>query len=180
MNLHMARVAIGLRVRVEARLVEQHSVASPYVLGQELARQVIAHVQKTRLGYFPALDYFQEHADAVESDLLDATRSTGWLVSGLVREEITRRLRAIFSSLRFQTVQVTAFTLPTVRPGAANALHELAQHYTPDRVRINLIATSVMRKALPEAQLIERVDHQLHRWLEPHFASLDVNSIHPV
>ncbi len=180
MNLHMARVAVGLQVRVAARLVEQHSVASPYVIGQELARQVMTYVQKERLGYFPALDYFRDREDALESDLLEAARSTGWLVSGLVREAITKHLRPVFSSLRYQTVQATAFTMPTVRPGTPNALHELALHYTPDQMRINLIATSVMRQPLPEAQMIARVDRQLHRWLEPHFASLDVTSIKSV
>ncbi len=169
-------VAVSLRVKVASQVIEEHSVASPYIVGEELARQIAAYVQKNHIGYYPALDFFHE-SNEVEKDLLDAVESISWLVSSLVRDEIQVRLRTVFSELRFESIQCVAYTLPTVRPGTRNALHELALHYTPDRVRINLVAAPKPEQESDPEIAISLAKTQICRWLKDRFSSFEVTSI---
>ena len=95
-QLHLTRIAVSLQVKISAEAIEQHSVASPYVVGEELARQVAAYVQRERLGYYPALDYFRA-LEVIEPELLQAVENISWLVCGLVREELKTGLRQVGS-----------------------------------------------------------------------------------
>jgi hypothetical protein len=175
-GLHFHRIAVSLQVRVSSGLIEQHTVASPRVVGEALAEQITAYVQREQLGYYPALDYFRKLPD-VDPDLLGAVDSLSWLVCGLVRDEIRRRLRPVFSTLRFESVQIVANTMPTIRPANANALHELARHYTPDQVRLNLLASSLRRQDNDAATAVALAGHLIRRWLENRFSSLQINDI---
>jgi hypothetical protein len=175
-QLNLVRVAVSLQVKLPAEAVEQHSVASPYIIGEELARQVAAYVQRERLGYYPALDYFRT-IEAVDADLLEAAESISWLVCGLVREELRSRLRPVFSNLKFESVQAVAYTMPSVRPGNSNALHDLAQHFTPDQVRVNLVASSIRRQDNDPEIAIKLAKHQICRWLKDRFSSLEITNI---
>ena len=112
-QLNLTRVAVSLQVKVPADAIEQHSAASPYVVGEELARQVAAYVQHERLGYYPALEYFRT-IETIDPELLKAEESISWLVCGLVREELRTRLRAVFSNLKFESVQTVAYTMPGI------------------------------------------------------------------
>ena len=112
-----------------------------------------------------------------DADLLEAAESISWLVCGLVRNELRSRLRPVFSNLKFESVQSVAYTMPSVRPGNSNALHDLAQHYTPDQVRINLIASSIRRQDNDEEIAIKLAKHQICRWLKDRFKSLEITSI---
>lgn len=175
-NLHFSRIAVSLQVRLPATTIEEHAVASPYVVGEQLAQEVTQHVQRERLGYYPALDYFRNVPD-VDPELLNAVESLSWLVCGLVRDEIRARLRAVFSNLRFESMQTLANTLPAIRPGQPNALHELAQHYTPDQVRLNLVATSLRRQDNDPGKAVAMGEHLIRRWLKDRFSQLDINDI---
>ena len=175
-QLNLDRVAVSLQVKLSAETIEQHAAASPYIVGEELARQIAAYVQHERLGYFPALDYFRS-IDEVDDDLIQAAENISWLVSGLVREELRTRLRAVFSSLKFESVQTVAYTMPAVRPGNSNALHDLAQHFTPDQVRVNFIASSIRRRANDPKIAIKLAKHQICRWLKDRFENLEITNI---
>jgi hypothetical protein len=175
-QLNLVQVAVSLQVKLSAEVIEQHSVASPYIIGEELARQVAAYVQNERLGYYPALEYFRTIKE-VDTDLLEAAESISWLVCSLVRDELRNRLRSVFSNLKFESVQTVAYTMPSVRPGNSNALHELAQHFTPDQVRINLVASSIRRQGNNPEIAIKLARHQICRWLKDRFSSLEITSI---
>lgn len=175
-QLNLVRIAVALQVKLSAETIEQHSVASPYIVGEELARQVAAYVQQKRLGYYPALDYFRTTKE-VDAELLQVAESISWLVCGLVREELRTRLRAVFSNVKFESVQTVAYTMPTVRPGNSNALHDLAQHFTPDQVKVNLVVSSIRRQNNEPAISVKLAKHQICRWLKDRFSSLEVSSI---
>ena len=176
-QLNLSRIAVSLQVKISAEAIEQHSAASPYIVGEELARQVAAYVQHERLGYYPALDYFR-NVEAIDPELLEAAESISWLVCGLVQNEIKTRLRAVFSSLTIESIQTVAYTMPGIRPGSSNALHDLAQHYTPDQVRINLVATSIRRQDNDQDVALKLARHQICRWLEDCFTALEITSLH--
>ena len=175
-QLNLVRVAVSLQIKLSAEAIEQHSVASPYIIGEELARQVAAYVQHERLGYYPALEYFRTIKE-VDTDLIEAAESISWLVCGLVRDELRSRLRTVFSNLKFESIQTVAYTMPSVRPGNSNALHDLALHFTPDQVRINLIASSIRRQDNNPEIAIKLAKHQICRWLKDRFNSLEITSI---
>lgn len=176
LNQYLATV----RVRLSEDIVLQHSPSSPLIIGHELAEQIHDYVKKQQMGYYPALDYFMldevKQAGALDPDLLDAAESMSWLVCRLVCNEIQSRLRQVFSSVKFQTVQTIAYTMPAVRFGAANALHDLALHYTPLNVKLELVLSMISKRETDEGfePFIRRA---LHRWLQDSFESIDVSSV---
>jgi len=176
-QLNLTRIAVSLQVKVPAEAIEQHSAASPYIVGEELARQVAAYVQHERLGYYPALEYFRT-VEAIEPELLEAAQSISWLVCGLVQEELRIRLRAVFSNLKIESVQTVAYTMPGIRPGSSNALHDLAQHFSPDQVRVNLVASSICRQDNDQDVAIKLARQQIYRWLKDRFSALEITSMH--
>ena len=175
MSLHIITLAINFKVRLSEASMQGHLSASPYLVGEELARQVSRYATEHRLGYYPAIDFFQENG-GVEQDLLNTVGSISWLVTNLVRDEVRTRLRAAFSSIRFESLQTQAFSMPTVRPGQHNALQLLTEHYTPDQVKVNMVASLVRKQgSLHEAEQLAR--HLVCRWLKNSFESLQISNV---
>ncbi|MDZ7804479.1 hypothetical protein [Thiohalophilus sp.] len=172
MGLQFSRVAASFVVQVSRPVLEQHMVASPEVVGEELARQVALYAQQNSLGYYPALDYFLEHG-GVDAELLNAVESMTWLVTGLVREEIKTRLRPVFSNIRFESIQTLAYTMPSVRPGQNNTLLRLGEHFTPDRVKVAIVATSIRHRDTPETA-VKMAERMIWRWLHEHFEKIEI------
>jgi hypothetical protein len=175
MGLTFSRVVISLVVKVPHSVLEQHMVASPEVVGEELARQVSLYAQQNNLNYYPALDYFIEHG-GIEAELLNAVESMTWLVTGLVREEIKTRLRPVFSSIQFESIQALAYTMPTVRPGQNNTLLRLTEHFTPDQVKVSIIATAIRHRDTPETA-VKMAERMVWRWLHEHFDKIEIAHI---
>jgi hypothetical protein len=143
-QLHISKIHITLVVKVSHAVLAQHLASSPGVVGEMLTNQIAERVNEQKLGYFPALDFFQQQG-SVDADLLDAAQTIGWFSARYAREEIQRRLRPFFSTISFQSVHTQAFSLPPVRPNQLNAWQALCAHYTPDTVKIDIIA-SVLKK----------------------------------
>lgn len=175
MSLHLNKATLTLLVQLPAHVFERHLPASPLVVGTALAEQVTQHVQAEHLGYFPALDYFKEHSGAVEQELLEAVDHIAWFACSQVRGEVQRKLRPIFASLNFQSIQAQAFTMPTVRPHQLNAQRDLIRHYTPDSVKLVLQASSFQKSAQQET-MAKWASHLAYRWLQESFASMEVTS----
>ncbi|MFP5507229.1 MAG: hypothetical protein ACLGH6_13620 [Gammaproteobacteria bacterium] len=175
MNLHLNRAALTLVVQLPEQIFTRHLPASPQVVGEALAEQVIAYAQREHLGYYPALDYFKDHAGAVDGDLLDAADHIAWFACNQARAEIQRKLRPVFSSLSVQSIQSLAFTMPGVRPNQPNARHELARHYTPDRAKLVLLVNAFQKSAQEEA-MAKWASHLAYRWLKDSFANIQVTS----
>lgn len=148
-QLHVSKIHISMLVTVPYETLERHLPSSADVVGEALTDQVLAAVKKQNLGYFPPLDFFQKQG-AIDQDLMDAAETIGWFAAKMVREEIHRKMRAFFSTISFQSVQCTAFTMPNVRPSQPNAYHALLMHYTPNTVKLDLVATVLKKQARPE------------------------------
>jgi len=169
------RVAATLDLKVSQQDLEKQLPASPYVVGEEIAEQAIAYEDENHLGYYPAIDFLKQQ-DAIEKDLLNTIENIAWLVSNLIREEITRRLRPTFSNIQFENIQLHAFKMPSVRPNKKNARHDLAAHYTPDHAHVSIITTSI--KHYDDAVTSERMTKNLiHRWLNDYVDGLEITSV---
>jgi hypothetical protein len=173
--MKVTQIALGVKVVIDPVSLEEHAAASADVIGKELARQVAEYSRSNKLGYFPALDYFRDHEDAVDKELLDAADNLSWLATRLVREEVRKRLRPLFASLRFDAIQNLAFTMPPIRPGQPNAMLRLAEHYAPNTVKLDLTASIVTQYDTAQ-DMKGHSSHQVYRWLKDHFESVEVTS----
>lgn len=172
------KVFISLRVEMLPEVWEDHMAASPVVVGENLADFVDHYAREHSLGYYPALEFFRDQG-LIDRDLLDAADGIAWLMARMAREEIRKRLRAAFSSVSFETVQTIAFTMPSVRPGQPNALHDLTRHFTPTALKIDLIVNLIRRN--PETEGLESFARQvLRRWIKDSFARVEVTGSHLV
>lgn len=178
MALNFIKLAIHFTVRLTEDSMQRHMSASPYVVGEELARQISGYARDHELGYYPAIDFFQQNG-GIEKDLLDAAGNISWLVTNMVREEVRIRLRSVFSSIKFESLQTRAYTMPGIRPGQNNAYQLLVDHYTPDQVRVNIIASLIRkRESTHEAELLAR--HQVCRWLKNRFENLEITNVQAI
>jgi len=109
--------------------------------------------RRERLGYYPALDYFQGNA-GLDPHLLRAAREMGDAVAAHVRAVAAETLWPVFSQVRVTRTQVAAFTMPRVSMSAPDAPNALAAHYLPNRVRLELDLAAIEKGAPPEG--IER------------------------
>jgi hypothetical protein len=113
--------------------------------------------------------------DVLEPELVDTAQGIAWFVSELVRSEVISRLRPAFSRIEIEGMQSTAYTMPTVRPSHPNAIYELAEHYTPDEVKITLLVSSIEKSARTEG-MDKLAEHKVRRWLDQHFDTVVVTS----
>ena len=173
--MNVTNVAISVLLEVKPEDLDSHSAAASEIVGREMARAVASYARQNKLGYYPPLEYFQQQPGSVDADLLEAVDNLSWLASRLVREEVRRQLRPIFASLRIDALQNQVFTMPKVRPGSPSALEKLAEHFTPNRVRLQLTAKIINRDG-PEKDFKRYASHLVHRWLKEHFLSVDVLS----
>ena len=171
----VTRVVISLIITVKPEDLDSHSAAATEVVGKELARQIASYEKEKKLGYYPALEFFQDTASTVDADLLDAVDNLAWLATRLVREEVRKRLRPVFSSLRFDAMQNLVYTMPKVRPGKAGSKEMLVQHFTPNKVRLELTAGIVNRDGL-EKDLKRYTSHLVFRWLKEYFQNIEVTN----
>ena len=174
MNLQFTQIALSLIVQVPDAALERHLAASPSVVGAELARQVLEYEQQHHLTYFPAIDYFIQNG-GLEPELLDALQNISWVVTNMVRNELRIKLRPVFSALKFEAIQTTAYTLPTIRPHDANVLDKLIRHYSATTVKVNIIAT-LIQKTLDASAAEKAATSMCYRWLRPQFSHIEVTS----
>ena len=173
-TLHIATVALIIRARLKSADLLQRLPASPYTLGDDIARQAHEFVVRENLGYYPALDYLKKRA-AVNDYLLDAAEQVAAVTGEWVRQHILDRLTPIFSSVRFQSLQITAFALPPIRPGQPQAQAQLARFYTPDTVKCDVLLT-LIRKQPTDDGLEGYASATARRWLADDFAEFEIIS----
>ena len=143
-QLHITKIHISLKVKILNELLERYLASSAPAVGEALTEEVLKSVKKNNMGYFPALEYFQNQGD-LDNDLMDAAETIGWFSAKIAREEVQNKMRGFFSIISFQSVQTIAFTMPSVRPSQHNAHHALIEHYTPNVVKLDIVA-SVLKK----------------------------------
>ena len=171
-SLYITKIHITLQVKVPHELLERHLPSSAEVVGEALTEQVIQAVKKHKLSYFPALDYLEKQGD-IDEDLLEATETISWFACKFVREEVNKKLRAFFSDLSFQSVKCTSYVMPSVRANQINAWNELVEHYTPNTVKLDVVASILKKEEKPKG--LENWSKQLFRRnLEESFDKFEV------
>ena len=171
-SLHITKIHITLQVTVPHELLERHLPSSAEVVGEALTEQVIAGVKKHKLSYFPALDFLEKQGD-IDEDLIDAIDTISWFACKLVREEVNKQLRSFFSELSFQSVKCTSYAMPGVRANQINAWQSLVDHYTPNTVKLDVIASILKKEETPKG--LENWSKQLFRRnLEESFEQFEV------
>lgn len=178
MSLYLNSVTLSIIVQLPEHVFARHLPASPTVVGEALAEQISTYVQAERLGYYPALDYFRAQPGVLEPELLDAAENIAWFTCNQARNEIQRKLRPVFSSLRVQGAQALAFTMPAVRPAQANARRDLIRHFTPDTAKLVLQVNSFQKSEQTET-MAKWASHLAYRWLKDSFARIEVISAQP-
>jgi hypothetical protein len=170
------KVLVILDVQLKPESLQQYLPCSADIIGQTLASIADEYEKENKTGYYPAMDFFKT-LDTVDPDLITSAEQVSWLVSKLARETIQSKLRPIFSSVQFQSIQTLAFSMPKVRPNQADAIEQLAKHYTPDSVKIELVLTMMRRdseaeddRAMPYARKM------MFRWLDAEFESVEVTN----
>lgn len=170
------KVLVTLDVRLKAEVLQQYLPCSADIIGKTLAQIAQEYETTHKAGYYPAIEFFKT-LDGVDPDLIDSAEQVAWLVSKLARETIQKKLRPIFSSVSFQSIQTLAFSLPKVRPNDTKAVELLSRHYTPDSVKIELVLTMIRRDSDSADERAEPYARKMmFRWLESSFESVEVTS----
>ncbi len=170
------KVLLILNVQLKPESLQQYLPCSANIIGQTLAAIADEYEKENRTGYYPAMDFFKT-LETVDPDLIASAEQVSWLVSKLARETIQSKLRPIFSSVQFQSIQTLAFSLPKVRPNRADAIEQLAKHYTPDTVKIELLVSMMRRDSEAEDNRAEPYARKMvFRWLDAEFESVEVTN----
>ncbi|MGM0592921.1 MAG: hypothetical protein ACQETD_00155 [Pseudomonadota bacterium] len=146
-KIEVVTVAANLTVTVPETVVEANVGYLPWVLGENLAGQVDPWVMEQGLGYYPALDFFRDQPEAADPALLQLIDEIATFCAAYARRELRRRLSRAFSSVQVEQVQCIAYTMPRVRPSRSGSPAALAAHYTPNRLKIELLLSSIQKGA---------------------------------
>lgn len=170
------KVLLILNVQLKPESLQQYLPCSANIIGQTLSGIADEYEKENKTGYYPAMDFFKT-LETVDPDLIASAEQVSWLVSKLARETIQSKLRPIFSSVQFQSIQTLAFSLPKVRPNKTDAIEQLAKHYTPDTVKIELVVTMMRRDSEAEDNRAEPYARKMmFRWLDAAFESVEVTN----
>ena len=170
------KVLVSVEVKLKPDKLRQYLPCSADIIGQTLASIADKYEKKNKTGYYPAIEFFKT-LDDVDPELIASAEQVAWLVSKLARETIQSKLRPIFSSVHFQSIQNTAFALPKVRPNQPDVKEQLARQYTPDTVKIELVLTMMRRDSETEDGRAEPYARKMmFRWLESEFESVEVTN----
>lgn len=134
----MVQVALSAQVVVAPEKLGAILTETDRHLAHHLARQVDAIVRGERLGYYPALDYFEGHAD-LEPGSIEALKTLAAHIRKRVKRDTQTHLWPVFSSVQIERATSLAFTLLRLSPTQPDALEKLALHYFPNAVRLELI-----------------------------------------
>jgi hypothetical protein len=175
------KVLVIIDVQLKAEELQKYLPCSANIIGQTLSEIAVEYEKDNKTGYYPAIEFFKtlanDDAAPVDPDLISSAEQVSWLVSKLARETIQLKLRPIFSSVQFQSIQTLAFALPKVRPNQTDVRERLAKHYTPDSVKVELILTMMRRDSdVEDARAEPYARKMMFRWLESEFESIVVTN----
>ena len=174
--MQVDQVTLGLRLVIADETLHAQLSESADELGRELATAIDAYCNKHHLGYYPAIAFFRQ-VDEFDQDLIDQAEQLSWKVCKLAREEVQSRLRPVFSTVKFKSVQTEAFALPPVRPNRASSLEKLAEHCTVDTVKLELQVSMLRKDDDQRGEAAEGYARKMiFRWLKSVFADVEVTA----
>jgi hypothetical protein len=168
-----APVAIELVVTVADDALGQQFGELVSGMGTTLAEAVSLAVAEEKLGYFPALSYFQDRDDFDQSMLASALHIYQ-MVCEVTRETVRAQLRTLLKGIHVNQAQALAETLPRVRPGQVDAQHLLARHYSPAAIRLRI--SGEPRETVSGIPPVETVADHTRTLLLQRFARVDIAS----
>lgn len=172
-KLEVVTVAASLTVAVPETVVEPNTGYLPWVLGENLAGQVDSYVMEQGLGYYPALDYFRELSEVVDPALLLLIDEIAIFCASFARRELRRRLSRAFSNVQIEQVQCTAYTMPHIRPSRSGSPAGLAEHYSPNTLKVQLLLSSIQKQSFDGIE--ELTLNKLMQWGREPFEAFQVN-----
>jgi hypothetical protein len=140
--LGLVPVALTIQVVMAPERLEALLSAVERNLGRTLAERVDTIVCAEKLGYYPALDFFDDHP-GMDPELIGMVKSLAAQIRKRVKREVQTQLWPVFSSVQIERATTLAFTLPRMTPAQPDALARLAQHYFPNAVRLELVLTTL-------------------------------------
>lgn len=169
-------ISLILRLTVPEEILQRHLNTSPEKVGEELALVIDKYSREHKLGYYPAIEFFRQVAE-IDQGLIENADQIAWVVSKVAREEVQSRLRPIFSTVKFQSVQTEAFALPTVRPNLPSAFDQLVKHCTPDTVKLELLVSMLRKDNDQRGYAAEAYARKMiYRWLKNVFENIEVTA----
>jgi hypothetical protein len=141
-TLGLVPVALTIQVVMAPERLEAQLNTAERSLGRTLAERVDAIVRVEKIGYYPALDFFEDHP-GMDPDLIGMVKSLAAQIRKRVKRDVLTHLWPVFSSVQVERATSLAFTLPRVTPAQPDALARLAQHYFPNAVRLELVLTTL-------------------------------------
>lgn len=141
-TLGIVPVALTIQVVMAPERLEALLSTAEMGLGHTLAERVEAIVRAEKLGYYPALDYFEDHPN-MDPKLIGTVKTLAAQIRKRVKREVQTHLWPVFSSVRIERATTLAFTLPRMTPAQPDALVRLAQHYFPNAVRLELLLSTL-------------------------------------
>ena len=151
-TLGFVPVALTIQLVMAPERLEAQLSSAERSLGRTLAERVDAIVRAEKLGYYPALDYFEDHP-GMDPELIGTVEALAAQIRKRVKREVQTQLWPVFSSVQIERTTTLAFTLPRVTPAQPDALARLAQHYFPNAVRLELVLTTLDKQhRLDEAE----------------------------
>jgi hypothetical protein len=174
--MHVDHISLTLRLTLSEEMLQRHVPASVTSVGERLATMIEQYSRENQLGYYPAIEYFRQVPEADQA-LIDSAEQIAWHISKHAREEIQSRLRPIFSTVRFQSIQTEAFSLPSVRPSQPSAFELLVKHCTPDTVKVELLVSLLRKDADHRGNAAEGYARKMmYRWLKTGFEEVEVTA----
>jgi hypothetical protein len=177
-GLGIARVALTLQVVIAPEKLDALLTEADKTLGARLAERVDAWVREQRLGYYPAVDFLADQGAIPEADL-EALRELAATVRKRVKREVQTHLWPVFSSVHIERTKSLAFQLPRVTPGKPQAREELARHYFPNGVRLELLLTSLDKHSRLE-EVAAFTEQKVMRNLKDEFETISVSAVRRV
>jgi hypothetical protein len=141
-GLGIARVALTVQVTMAPHKLDPLLREADKTLGERLADRVDTWVRERKLGYYPALDFLADQ-QAVSAEEYESLRTLAAAIRKRVKRDVQTRLWPVFSSVYIERAQSLAFMLPRLTPGGAEARAQLARHYFPNTVRLELQLSSL-------------------------------------
>lgn len=173
-TVEIMRVSLTLTIDLSMDQLQQEMGELVTAIGPNLARQVEAYVRKEKLGYYPALDFFNDRV-GIDPNLLSASEHIASMVCDLVRYKMKIQLREPFSNTQFEKFQSLAYSMPRVLPSDPDATDKLTRHYSPNRVRVTLSTSSIEKSGSNKEGYQKLVVHKAYRWLEDKFDAVEIS-----
>lgn len=178
-GIAIIKVSLTVNLVISQDLLAQKFGEPALSMGSALAEQVGNYVRTNKMGYYPALDFFKQN-EGIDKKLLDDAEHLSWQVCEWVQREIRARLREAFSNIHFDQIQSVAYSMPKIRPKMPQASDLLTDHFSPDSVRLTMIASSIERSNINLDGYEKLAVHKLRRWLESAFETIEVTDAHVI